>query len=68
MESYNDLFLQMVSKLDDWSLLGPILTKFQLCWFSGLFWAFSLVKSEQNQIAFCMQMMQFPIKIQVYES
>ena len=51
MESYNDLFLQMVSKLDDFSFLGPILTKFQLCLFSGLFWAFSHVKRAKNKIA-----------------
>ena len=33
------------------SLLSPILVEFQFCWFSGLFWAFSLIKIAKNKNA-----------------
>ena len=32
-----------------WALLGPILAKFQFCWFSGLFWAFFPSKKCKNE-------------------
>ena len=34
------------------SLLGPVLAKFQFCWFSGLFWAFFPCKKCTKKIAF----------------
>ena len=50
------------------SLLSPILAKFQFCWFSSLFWAFSLVKSAKNKIAFLQRKEFSNQKIEEYKS